>query len=210
MTKINIPPKTEVNMTHRAELDNPDSWAIRLLNSSVTFTARYRPIGLVAYSSKSRDLAGPGRTKPLWLSGDVIGYNNLSLWVDNRLNDTRITTPVFVIMNNPFWNKFCTLVMVVMVLLNSINMGAQLDMGIIVKVFKTSDRCTKAKTNMTKASKTRTTKTSPRCSRSPSVPSLALSPSSFSCLSSPSLSDGSSLTTTSSGAFSSIKSRWSV
>ena len=134
--KKNTPPKTEANMTHRAELDNPDSWAIRLLNSSVTFTARYLPIGLVAYSSKSRDLAGPGRTKPLWLSGDVIGYNNLSLWVDNRWNDTRITTPVFVIMNNPFWNKFCTLVMVVMVLLNSINMGAQLDIGIIVKVFK--------------------------------------------------------------------------
>ena len=66
----------------------------------------------------------------------MIGYNNLSLWVDNRLNDTRITIPVFVIMNNPFWNKFCTLVMVVMVLLNSINMGAQLDIGIIVKVFK--------------------------------------------------------------------------
>merc|ERR1719180_20266 len=39
-------------------------------------------------------------------------------------------------MNNPFWNKFCTLVMVVMVLLNSINMGAQLDISIIVKVFK--------------------------------------------------------------------------
>ena len=53
-------------------------------------------------------------------------------------NETRITTPVFIIMNNPFWNKFCTLVMVVMVLLNSINMGAQLDMGIIVKVFKNS------------------------------------------------------------------------
>ena len=85
--------------------------------------------------SQSRDLAGPGRTKPLWLSGDVIGFNNLSLWVETR-NETRITTPVFIIMNNPFWNKFCTLVMVVMVLLNSINMGAQLDISIIVKVLK--------------------------------------------------------------------------
>ena len=88
----------------------------------------------------------------------MIGFNNISLWVETK-NETRITTPVFIIMNNPFWNKFCTLVMVVMVLLNSINMGAQLDMGIIVKVFKTSDRCTKAKTNMTKASKTTTTRT---------------------------------------------------
>ena len=85
--------------------------------------------------SQSRDLAGPGRTKPLWLSGDVIGFNNLSLWVDTR-NETRMATPVFIIMNNPFWNKFCTLVMVVMVLLNSINMGAQLDISIIVKVLK--------------------------------------------------------------------------
>ena len=65
----------------------------------------------------------------------MIGFNNLSLWVDTR-NETRITTPVFIIMNNPFWNKFCTLVMVVMVLLNSINMGAQLDISIIVKVLK--------------------------------------------------------------------------
>ena len=128
--------------------------------------------------SLSRDLAGPGRTKPLWLSGDVIGYNNLTLWVEGR-NDTKVllipilssrtssprrlslpcmrmnnsfvafiilyiltnftskvTTPVYIIMNNPFWNKFCTLVMVVMVLLNSINMGAQLDISIIVKVLE--------------------------------------------------------------------------
>ena len=69
----------------------------------------------------------------------MIGFNNISLWVDAR-NETRITTPVFIIMNNPFWNKFCTLVMVVMVLLNSINMGAQLDIGIIVKVVKNSNK----------------------------------------------------------------------
>ena len=69
----------------------------------------------------------------------MIGFNNLSLWVDTR-NETKITTPVFIIMNNPFWNKFCTLVMVVMVLLNSINMGAQLDTGIIVKVIKNSNK----------------------------------------------------------------------
>ena len=49
---------------------------------------------------------------------------------------SKVTTPVFIIMNNPFWNKFCTLVMVVMVLLNSINMGAQLDISIIVKVLE--------------------------------------------------------------------------
>ena len=48
----------------------------------------------------------------------------------------KVTTPVFIIMSNPFWNKFCTLVMVVMVLLNSINMGAQLDISIIVKVLE--------------------------------------------------------------------------
>ena len=49
---------------------------------------------------------------------------------------SKVTTPVYIIMNNPFWNKFCTLVMVVMVLLNSINMGAQLDISIIVKVLE--------------------------------------------------------------------------
>ena len=125
-------------------MDNPDSWSVRLLNSSITFTARCDEFSFKsgfnvgkqgAYLSESRDLAGPGRTKPLWLSGDVIGFNNLSLWVDTR-NETRMATPVFIIMNNPFWNKFCTLVMVVMVLLNSINMGAQLDISIIVKVLK--------------------------------------------------------------------------
>ena len=40
-------------------------------------------------NSLPRDLAGPGRTKPLWLSGDVIGYNNLTLWVEGR-NDTKV------------------------------------------------------------------------------------------------------------------------
>ena len=40
-------------------------------------------------NSLSRDLAGPGRTKPLWLSGDVIGYNNLTLWVEGR-NESKV------------------------------------------------------------------------------------------------------------------------
>ena len=63
----------------------------------------------------------------------MIGVNNLSLSVEEHLMHTE---PLYIVMSNPFLNSLCTSVMIVMVLVNTINMGAQLDMAIIVQVFR--------------------------------------------------------------------------
>jgi sodium/bile acid cotransporter 3/5 len=63
----------------------------------------------------------------------VIGFNNLTLSVGG---ERKHTETIFIVMSNPMMNKLCTLVLVIMVLLNSINMGAQLEIDIIVEVFK--------------------------------------------------------------------------
>ena len=71
--------------------------------------------------------------KELWLQGDVIGVNNVTLWHGEDLLHTQ---PVYVVVRSQVMNNIFTMVMITMVLLNTINMGAQLDLDIIVKVFK--------------------------------------------------------------------------
>lgn len=101
-----------------ANLTNENSWAVRLLNDSISFTYQDR-----RRSSK----------KSLIVQGDIIGIDELNLWHNDDLLHTET---IFVIMNDPTLNQIFTMVMIAMVLVNTINMGAQLDLQIIKEVFK--------------------------------------------------------------------------
>jgi len=101
-----------------AKLTNEETWAVRLLNDTVTFS--YKDI---RRSTK----------KSLIVQGNIIGINELELWYKEELLQT---DKIFVIMSDATLNQIFTMVMVVMVLVNTINMGAQLDLQIIKEVFK--------------------------------------------------------------------------
>ena len=67
------------------------------------------------------------------MQGDIIGLDVINLWYNNDLLHTE---KIYVIMNDPTMNNLFTLIMIIMVLVNTINMGAQLDLEIIKEVFK--------------------------------------------------------------------------
>ena len=64
---------------------------------------------------------------------DVIGEKNLGFWNNETL---LYTEKVLVGMNDRTLNNLFTLIMIVMVVVNTVNMGAQLDIEIIKEVFK--------------------------------------------------------------------------
>ena len=67
------------------------------------------------------------------LQGDILGVEVLEFRLEGRSlhNET-----VFVIMNDRTLNNLFTLIMILLVIVNTINMGAQLDIQIIKEVFK--------------------------------------------------------------------------
>jgi len=102
----------------KANLTNENSWAVKLLNESMSFSYQER-----RRSSK----------KSIMVQGDIIGMDELKLWHNDDLLHSEM---IYVIMNDPTLNNIFTLVMIIMVLVNTINMGAQLDLEIIKEVFK--------------------------------------------------------------------------
>jgi len=101
-----------------ANLTDKKSWAVRLDNQSLTFD--YKDIRRSA-------------KKSLILHGDIIGIDELKLWHNDDLLHTQT---IYVILSDATLNNIFTLVMIIMVLVNTINMGAQLDLEIIKEVFK--------------------------------------------------------------------------
>lgn len=71
--------------------------------------------------------------KKVAVRADVIGEKTLEFW--NK--DTLLYTEKIVVgMNDRTLNNLFTLIMIVMVVVNTVNMGAQLDIEIIKQVFK--------------------------------------------------------------------------
>jgi len=101
-----------------ANLTDQNSWAVRILNESISFSYQDR-----RRSSK----------QSIFVQGDIIGLDVINLWYNNDLLHTE---KIYVIMNDPTMNNLFTLIMIIMVLVNTINMGAQLDLEIIKEVFK--------------------------------------------------------------------------
>ena len=67
------------------------------------------------------------------VKGEIIGTNQIDFWH----KDTQIhSEALYIIVNDPTMNQIFTMVMILMVLVNTINMGAQLDLAIIKEVFK--------------------------------------------------------------------------
>ena len=64
---------------------------------------------------------------------DVIGEKNLEFWNDGILLHTE---KIVVGMNDLTLNNLFTLIMIIMVVVNTVNMGAQLDIEIIKEVSK--------------------------------------------------------------------------
>ena len=71
--------------------------------------------------------------KTVTVRGDVIGEKTLEIWKDSTLLHTE---NIIVVMSDRTLNDLFTLIMIVMVVANTINMGAQLDIEIIKEVFK--------------------------------------------------------------------------
>ena len=67
------------------------------------------------------------------MRADVIGEKNLEFWNKETLLHTE---KIVVGMNDLTLNNLFTLIMIVMVVVNTVNMGAQLDIEIIKEVFK--------------------------------------------------------------------------
>ena len=67
------------------------------------------------------------------IDANILGVDVIEFWVDGKHvhNET-----VYVIMNDRTLNDLFTLIMIIMVVVNTINMGAQLDIEIIKTVFK--------------------------------------------------------------------------
>lgn len=101
-----------------ANLSDAGSWAVAVLNASLNFThediRRSFPKGLDLY-------------------GEIIGYNNLTLWAGGRLLASR---EVYVVVHDKTLSDVFMLVLTLMVLVNTINMGAKLDLDIIREVFR--------------------------------------------------------------------------
>ena len=67
------------------------------------------------------------------MKGEVLGEKALEIWMDGTLLHTE---DIIVVMSDRTLNDLFTLIMIVMVVVNTINMGAQLDIEIIKEVFK--------------------------------------------------------------------------
>ena len=67
------------------------------------------------------------------MRGDVIGEKTLEFWSNSSLLHAE---KLIVVMSDRTLNDLFTLIMIVMVVVNTINMGAQLDIEIIKAVFK--------------------------------------------------------------------------
>ena len=71
--------------------------------------------------------------KNVEVNADILGVEVLEFWLNDQLIHN---ATVYVIMSDRTLNDLFTLVMIIMVLFNTINMGAQLDIEIIKEVFK--------------------------------------------------------------------------
>ena len=71
--------------------------------------------------------------KTVAVRADVIGEKTLEFWNKETLLHTE---KIVVGMNDRTLNNLFTLIMIVMVVVNTVNMGAQLDIEIIKEVFK--------------------------------------------------------------------------
>lgn len=95
-----------------------DTWAVEIINKSFVFT--YDDIKL-------------SRAKQLVLEGKIIGVEKLNLFIDSNLTSS---STVYVIVNEATLNDIFTLILIIMVVVNTVNMGAQLDLEIVKAVLK--------------------------------------------------------------------------
>ena len=72
-------------------------------------------------------------SKTVEVYGDILGVEVLEFWINGRMSHNET---VYVIMSDRALNDLFTLIMILMVVVNTINMGAQLDIEIIKQVFR--------------------------------------------------------------------------
>jgi len=99
------------------KIQNPEAWAVKIESSET----------LIFYKDEIR------KSKEVRLRGDILGVEVLEFWINERNvhNET-----IYVIMADRTLNDLFTLIMILMVVVNTINMGAQLDIEVIKSVFK--------------------------------------------------------------------------
>lgn len=110
-------------------LTNAKSWAMTVLNESLDFT-----FDDMLWSNE----------KSLYIHAHVIGVDALNVSssvVDSegnlvRKSDNVLNAPVKAILADRTLNNLFTIVMLVMIVVNTVNMGGQLDLEIIKEVFK--------------------------------------------------------------------------
>lgn len=108
-------------------LTNEASWAMEVMNTSLDFSYEE-----MLWSHE----------KSLMVKTNVIGFDVLNitssvlesgLW---KSNDVAMTLPLNVILADRTLNTLFTIIMMVMIIINTVNMGGQLDLQIIRDVFK--------------------------------------------------------------------------
>ena len=108
-------------------LTNEASWALEVMNRSLDFSYEE-----MLWSQE----------KSLMMKTNVIGFDVLNItssvlesgqW---KSNATAMTLPINVILADRTLNTLFTIIMMVMIIINTVNMGGQLDLQIIRQVFK--------------------------------------------------------------------------